>query len=116
MKASHAAAIVMFTTIMMPVHWHIACSVSVMIVCSCNVLTDHDIRLVMSAAAELPRTTHQVYGCLGCRVECGRCVGTIRAIMNPACDKECLSVICSERRDADHGLGAENLEAGELAL
>jgi bacterioferritin-associated ferredoxin len=82
-----------------------------MIVCSCNVLTDHDIRSAMSTAAELPRTTHQIYGCLGCRVECGRCVGTIRAIINRACDKECLSVIFSARRDADHASGA-----GEMAL
>jgi len=110
-ESPYARAIVAFPTITTPLPWHIACSASVMIVCSCNVLTDHDIRLVMSAAAELPRTTHQVYGCLGCRVECGRCVGTIRAIMNPACDKECSSVICSEGRGADQAL-----EAGELAL
>jgi bacterioferritin-associated ferredoxin len=111
MKASYSGAIVVFPTIMTPFPWHIACNASAMIVCSCNVLTDHDIRSAMSAAAELLRTTHQVYVCLGCKVECGRCVGTIRAIMNPACDKECLSVICSERKDADHAL-----EARELAL
>ena len=66
--------------------------VPTMIVCSCNVLSDHDIRAAMNSADELPRTAHQVYGCLGCRVKCGRCVGTIRKIMDHAsggCDKEC---------------------------
>jgi bacterioferritin-associated ferredoxin len=63
-----------------------------MIVCSCNVLTDHDVRSAMSGTEELPRTAHQVYGCLGCRVECGRCVATIRKIMDSAqegCDRAC---------------------------
>lgn len=63
-----------------------------MIVCSCNVLTDHDVRSAMSGADDLPRTAHQVYGCLGCRVECGRCVATIRKIMDTAqegCDRGC---------------------------
>ncbi len=63
-----------------------------MIVCSCNVLTDHDVRSAMSGTDELPRTAHQVYGCLGCRVECGRCVATIRKIMDitqESCDGGC---------------------------
>ena len=53
-----------------------------MIVCSCNVLSDHDVRGVVSAAA--PRTTAQVYGCLGCSAQCGRCASSIRAIMDEA--------------------------------
>jgi bacterioferritin-associated ferredoxin len=63
-----------------------------MIVCSCNVLTDHDVRSAMSGTDELPRTAHQVYGCLGCRVECGRCVATIRKIIDVSqerCDGSC---------------------------
>jgi bacterioferritin-associated ferredoxin len=63
-----------------------------MIVCSCNVLTDHDVRSAMSGTDELPRTAHQVYGCLGCRVECGRCVATIRKIMgisHEGCGRGC---------------------------
>jgi hypothetical protein len=35
-----------------------------MIVCFCNVLTDHDVRSAMSGTDELPRPAHQVYGCL----------------------------------------------------
>jgi bacterioferritin-associated ferredoxin len=53
-----------------------------MIICSCNVLSDHDVRVVVQTAA--PRTTYQVYGCLGCSAQCGRCAHTIRKIMDEA--------------------------------
>ena len=54
-----------------------------MIVCSCNVLTDHDVRTVVRTEAR-PRSTGQVYGCLGCSAQCGRCARTIRRIMDEA--------------------------------
>ena len=54
-----------------------------MIVCSCNVLSDHDVRTALGAV-ETPRTTGQVYGCLGCSAQCGRCARTIRRIMDEA--------------------------------
>jgi bacterioferritin-associated ferredoxin len=53
-----------------------------MIVCSCNVLTDQAVRTAVSTAA--PRSTGQVYGCLGCSAQCGRCARTIRKIMDEA--------------------------------
>jgi bacterioferritin-associated ferredoxin len=53
-----------------------------MIVCSCNVLTDHAVRTACTASA--PRTTGQVYGCLGCSAQCGRCARSIRKIMDEA--------------------------------
>ena len=56
-----------------------------MIVCSCNVLSDHDVRTAVTAEAR-PRTTGQVYGCLGCSAQCGRCARTIRRIMDEALD------------------------------
>jgi bacterioferritin-associated ferredoxin len=55
-----------------------------MIVCSCNVFTDHDVRATLSASEAAPRTTGQVYNCLGCSAQCGRCARTIRRIMNEA--------------------------------
>lgn len=55
-----------------------------MIVCSCNVLSDHDVRAAVSAATDTPRTAKQVYGCLGCSPECGRCARTIKQIMTEA--------------------------------
>jgi bacterioferritin-associated ferredoxin len=56
-----------------------------MIICSCNVLSDHDVRSAI-AATDSPQTAAQVYGCLGCVPECGRCARTIRQIMADASD------------------------------
>jgi bacterioferritin-associated ferredoxin len=53
-----------------------------MIVCSCNVLSDQDIRQAVEAADEAPRSPKQVYGCLGCSPECGRCARTIKSIID----------------------------------
>jgi bacterioferritin-associated ferredoxin len=55
-----------------------------MIVCSCNVLTDHDVRATLTEGGCAPRTTCQVYHCLGCSAQCGRCARTIRRIMDEA--------------------------------
>lgn len=54
--------------------------VRVVIVCSCNVLSDQQVRAV--TAANAVRATSQVYRCLGCSAACGRCVRTIRNIMD----------------------------------
>ncbi len=53
-----------------------------MIVCSCNVLSDDQVRHALSTDA--PRTAGEVYGCLGCSAQCGRCARTIRKIMDEA--------------------------------
>jgi bacterioferritin-associated ferredoxin len=53
-----------------------------MIVCSCNVLSDNQVRTAVNNDA--PRSAAQVYGCLGCSPQCGRCVTTIRRIMDEA--------------------------------
>ena len=53
-----------------------------MIVCSCNVLSDQDVRSAVEA--ERTRSTSQVYGCLGCSAQCGRCARTIRRLMDEA--------------------------------
>jgi bacterioferritin-associated ferredoxin len=63
-----------------------------LIVCSCNVLSDEDVRSAVSASADLPRTARQIYGCLGCSAECGRCARTINKIIKDAlgaCAREC---------------------------
>jgi bacterioferritin-associated ferredoxin len=65
-----------------------------MIVCSCNVLTDHDVRSAVNGAEDLPRNAKQIYGCLGCSAECGRCARTIKKIIDEAlgaCAKACCS-------------------------
>ena len=75
-----------------------------MIVCSCNVLSDHDVRNAVSAAEDLPRYAKQIYGCLGCSAECGRCARTIKAIIDEAlgaCAKSCVSGCPHSRAAAD---------------
>jgi bacterioferritin-associated ferredoxin len=70
-----------------------------MIVCSCNVLSDHDVRATLAGGEETPRTACEVYHCLGCSAQCGRCARTIRRIMNEAlsgADAAC----CGHKRDA----------------
>lgn len=53
-----------------------------MIVCSCNVLSDHEIRDVVTASGLQSLTAHEVYGCLGCSMRCGRCARAIKRILN----------------------------------
>ena len=77
-----------------------------MIVCSCNVLSDGDVRACLGPGPGCPLTPAQVYRCLGCSPECGHCARTIRAIMDQAlaavanepapCRKGC----CSAMTDA----------------
>jgi bacterioferritin-associated ferredoxin len=75
-----------------------------MIVCSCNVLSDHDVRHAVHTAQDLPRNAKQVYGCLGCSAECGRCASTIRTIIDEAlgaCAEACYSGCPHRRIEAD---------------
>jgi bacterioferritin-associated ferredoxin len=78
-----------------------------MIVCSCNVLTDHDVRHAVNVAPMPPRTPGQVYGCLGCSAQCGRCARTIKQIVDEAlgaCAKACCSGCPHSGAGADAGL------------
>ena len=73
-----------------------------MIVCSCNVLSDDDVRNAVCASHDLPRNAKQIYGCLGCSAECGRCARTIKAIIDEslgACAKACHSGCRHDRTD-----------------
>jgi bacterioferritin-associated ferredoxin len=75
-----------------------------MIVCSCNVLTDHDVRNAVSVAQLPPRTPGQVYGCLGCSAQCGRCARTIKQIVDEAlgaCAKACCAGCPHSHADAE---------------
>lgn len=71
-----------------------------MIVCSCNVLSDGDVKACLNPGPDCPRTPAQVYRCLGCSPNCGRCATTIRAIMDQAlaspadaCHKGCCPTV-----------------------
>ncbi|WGD32492.1 (2Fe-2S)-binding protein [Ancylobacter sp. WKF20] len=67
-----------------------------MIVCSCNVLSDRQIRNAVTETQPTVRTAGQVYRCLGCSAQCGRCARTIRQLIADvnasacgACPREC---------------------------
>jgi bacterioferritin-associated ferredoxin len=74
-----------------------------MIVCSCNVLSDHDVRNAVSASTDLPRNAKQIYGCLGCSAECGRCARTIKTFIEEALGP-CAEACCV---GCPHGHGEE---------
>jgi bacterioferritin-associated ferredoxin len=84
-----------------------------MIVCSCNVLTDHDVRNAVSAPEDFPRSAKQVYGCLGCSAECGRCARTIKSIIEEALGA-CAEACCAGCPHSQAG-GEPHLHA-EFAL
>jgi len=78
-----------------------------MIVCSCNVFSDRDVRSALDSAPARPATANQVYGCLGCSPQCGRCARTIRRIMDEAlgaaaasCAQGC-PIACGHMHPAD---------------
>nr|WP_137046563.1 (2Fe-2S)-binding protein [Pseudolabrys sp. FHR47] len=57
-----------------------------MIICSCNVLSDHDVRAALVGLPAKPQSPTDVHVCLGCQVKCGRCVNSIRQILTDAVD------------------------------
>ena len=80
-----------------------------MIVCSCNVLSDSAIREACTASSAAPRTPGQVYRCLGCSPQCGRCSRTIKSILEQAlavCPAAC--AVCPNHDHHDHSADNEN--------
>lgn len=60
-----------------------------MIVCSCNVLSDRQIRSAVTETEAAVRTVGQVYRCLGCSAQCGRCARTIRKLIDDVNASNC---------------------------
>lgn len=81
-----------------------------MIVCSCNVLSDGDVKACLRPGPGCPRTPAQVYRCLGCSPDCGRCARTIRSIMDRA-----LSEAAFAARTCDRGCCPAQLEKAALS-
>jgi bacterioferritin-associated ferredoxin len=52
-----------------------------MIICSCNVLSDHQVRTAMTLGAP-PRTIGELFRYIGCDAQCGRCAWSIKRIMD----------------------------------
>src|SRR5208283_2631054 len=57
-------------------------SSTAMIICSCNVISDHDVRSLLVSAEAKFCSTAQVYDCLGCFVQCGQCARFVRGILD----------------------------------
>jgi bacterioferritin-associated ferredoxin len=53
---------------------------SVMIICSCNVISDQQIFVFVAAAQNGPPPISQIYAGLGCRARCGRCVPVVKKL------------------------------------
>ncbi len=51
-----------------------------MIVCSCNVFSDQQVRSALAKATQRLRMS-QIYYCLGGSAQCGQCAQTIKRIM-----------------------------------
>ena len=51
-----------------------------MIVCSCNLFSDHQLRSTLANATQRLRMS-QIYDYLGSSAQCGRCAHTIKRIM-----------------------------------
>lgn len=92
-----------------------------MIICSCNVLSDGDIKACLKPGPACPRTTAEVYRCFGCSPKCGRCVRTIRALMNEAvreahsdcasaCEANCPKPLLAGRKPLSHVTEADAIE------
>jgi bacterioferritin-associated ferredoxin len=54
-----------------------------MIICSCTVLSDKQVSAALDSPNP-PRTPCQVHRHLGCEPQCGRCVRSMREIINRA--------------------------------
>lgn len=93
-----------------------------MIVCSCNALSDREIRACLSPGPDCPFTPAQVYRCLGCSPQCGRCARTIREIMDAAlpgvhsgCVTQCNAVCPLRAEEAGESEAGGRLDAFELS-
>ena len=81
-----------------------------MIVCSCNVLSDDDVRAAVADSDDAVRHAKQIYGCLGCSAECGRCARTIKTIIDEAlgaCAQACYSGCPHSQAGTDPHVHAE---------
>jgi bacterioferritin-associated ferredoxin len=72
----------------------------VMIVCSCNVLSEQEVRSAVCPEGGMARTAVEVYSTLGCRAQCGRCARTIKSIINEALSEGC-GTSCTRVHHAD---------------
>ena len=71
-----------------------------MIVCSCNVFSDAQVRSAIASAAQRPRMS-RVYASLGCVAKCGGCAHTIKKIID-ATKTAPMSIGCAGHLSSEH--------------
>ena len=76
-----------------------------MIVCSCNVFSDHQVRSVVAKEARRPRIS-EVYACLGCSASAAAALTTIKRIMGRKA--ACAPGSCERRHALRFSRGARN--------
>ena len=87
-----------------------------MIICSCNVFSDHEVRSAVVVGAP-PLTTGGLFRRLGCRAQCGRCAWSIKAIMREHAVAEYEPHISAPKSDAKRlDFHAEKLRPDRNAL
>jgi bacterioferritin-associated ferredoxin len=72
-----------------------------MIVCSCNVISDRDIRACAKPCGAAADRARDVFRSLGCAPKCGRCVRNIQTLLDP--DAPWLSIVRNETLLASAG-------------
>lgn len=85
-----------------------------MIVCSCNCLTEAQVRESCTRTEGAARSAFEVYKCLGCSPKCGTCARTIRKIMDETLGHGACNA-CPAAADASCGV-AKVAEALNAAL
>jgi bacterioferritin-associated ferredoxin len=62
-----------------------------MILCSCNMLTDRDVKASVKPCGRRADRARDVFHSKGCQPKCGRCIKNIHAICNRECAKVAVS-------------------------
>jgi bacterioferritin-associated ferredoxin len=70
-----------------------------MIICSCNVFSDQQLRSALAKATQRLRMS-QIYDCLGCSAQCGQCAHTIKLIMEQVANRA--NRFCSREHEPAH--------------
>src|ERR1700744_2675906 len=85
-----------------------------MIVCSCNVLTDVDIRASL-ATLRGPRRVCDVYASLGCAPICGGCADTISALIGETEERDFGAERTRRGEEAKRGIDARGCEGHRIS-
>ncbi len=89
-----------------------------MIVCSCNRISDAQIRAARDAhPGGCPFSPARAYMSLGCTMKCGRCASTVRTLLTQPHEERCMITgqACNAQGAAKRDAGAEPQPAYAIA-